>query len=178
MKTLFLEVGMSSSMKVFSHSAYSHKHNPHLHYKVFCPLLTLTYPFLSNIHSIKLILLLITKHLNLHQTNLLLLLVIIHLNLHQTNPLLLLVTMHLNLHQTNLLLLLVIIHLNPSRPNFFSHAKKSSTHYQTFSNRPSCSTIQSHIDPTFLTSRLRNGIPSQSFDHCPRPTAWNQVSYA
>ena len=79
---------MSSSMKVFSHFTNSHRYNPHLHYKVFCLLLTLTYPLLSNIHSIKLLLLLITMHLNLHQTNLLLLLVTIHLNLHQTNLLL------------------------------------------------------------------------------------------
>ena len=39
-------------------------------------------------------------------------------------------------------------------------------------------TIQSHINHTFLASRLRNGIPSQSFDHCPRLAEWNQVSYA
>ena len=76
MQTIFLQVGMSSSMKVFSHSANSPKCNPHLHYKVFFPLLTLTYPLQSNIHSINLLLLLITMHLNLHQTNLLLLLVI------------------------------------------------------------------------------------------------------
>jgi len=88
MHVLFLQVGMSSSMKVFSHSANSHIRNPHLHYKVFCPLLTLTYPLLSNIHSINLLLLLITMHLNLHQTNLLLLLIIMHLNLQQTNLLL------------------------------------------------------------------------------------------
>jgi len=98
-----LEVEMSSSMKVFSHSANRPRCNPHLHYKVFCPLLSLTYPLLSNIHSINLLLLLITIHLNLHQTNnLLLLLVTMHLNLHQTNLLLLLVIMHLNLQQTNL----------------------------------------------------------------------------
>ena len=46
---------MSSSMKVFSHSANSYRHNLHLHYKVFCPLLTLTYPLLSNIHTINLL---------------------------------------------------------------------------------------------------------------------------
>ena len=45
-------------------------------------------------------------------------------------------------------------------------------------NRPSCSTIQLHNNPTFLPSRLRNEIPSQSFDHYPRPVEWNQVSYA
>ena len=84
------------------HFFYSPRRNPHLHYKVFFPLLTLSYPLLSNIHSINLLLLLITMHLNLHQTNLLLLLVTIHLNLHQTNLLLLLIIMHLNLQQTNL----------------------------------------------------------------------------
>ena len=162
MQTLFLQVGMSFSMKVFSHSVNSPKRNPHLHYKVFCPLLTLTYPLLSNIHSINLLLLLITMHLKNH---------------HQTNFLLLFATIHLNLHQTNILLLLVIMHLK-SKPTFFSHAKKSSTHYQPFSNRPFCLTIQSHINPTFLSSRLCNEILSQSFEHCPRPAEWNQVSYA
>ena len=70
MQTLFLQVGMSSSMRVFSHSANSSRCNPHLHHKVFCPLLTLTYPLLSNIHSINLLLLLIRMHLNLHQNQL------------------------------------------------------------------------------------------------------------
>ena len=65
----FLQVGMSPSMKVFSHSANSRSRNPYLHYKVICPLLTLTYPLLSNIHSINLLLLLVTMHLNLQQTN-------------------------------------------------------------------------------------------------------------
>jgi len=88
---------MSSSMKMFSHFVNSPRRNPYLHYKVFCSLLTLTYPLLSNIHSINLILLLVTMHLNLQQTNLLLLLVIMHINPQQTNLLLLLVTMLLNL---------------------------------------------------------------------------------
>ena len=58
-------VGTSPSMKVFSHSANSLRRNPHLYYKIFCPLLTLTYPLLSNIHSIHHLLLLVTMHLNL-----------------------------------------------------------------------------------------------------------------
>jgi len=45
MQTFFLQVGMSYSMRVFSRSTNRPKHNPHLHYKVFCPLLTLTYHF-------------------------------------------------------------------------------------------------------------------------------------
>ena len=113
-------------MKVFFHYVNRLRRNSHLHYKIFCPLLTLTYPLLSDIHSI--------------------------------HHLLLLVTMHLNLQQTNI----------------FLRARKSSTHYRTFSSRPSCSTIQSHINPTFLASRLRNGITSQSFDHYRRPTECNQ----
>jgi len=38
--------------------------------------------------------------------------------------------------------------------------------------------VKSHINPTFLASRLRKGILSQSFDHYPRSIEWNQVSYA
>jgi len=59
-----------------------------------------------------------------------------------------------------------------------SPTRKSCTHYRTFSSQPSCSTIKSYINPTFLASRLCNGIPGQSFDHCPRPVERNQVSYA
>ena len=72
MQTLFLQVRMSLSMKVFSHSGNNLGRNPHLHYKIPCPLLTLTYPLLSNIHSIHHLLLLVIIHLNLQQTNLLL----------------------------------------------------------------------------------------------------------
>jgi len=43
-----------------------------------------------------------------------------------------------------------------------SPISKSSTHYWTFSNWPSCLTIQSHINPTFLTSRLRNDQANHS----------------
>jgi len=35
MQALFLQVGMSPSMKVFSHFANRPKRYPHLHYKVF-----------------------------------------------------------------------------------------------------------------------------------------------
>jgi len=44
MQTLFLQVGMSSSMKVFSHSANSLNRNPYLHYKVFCPAIDIDLP--------------------------------------------------------------------------------------------------------------------------------------
>jgi len=68
---------------------------------------------------------------------------------------------------------------NPPEPP--SNQPSSPTHHnapEPPADQPSCSTIQSHINPTFLASRLRNMIPSQSFDHCPRPTEWSQVSYA
>ena len=116
MQTLFLQVEMSPSMKVFSHPVNTLRRNLHLHYKIFCPPLTLTYPLLSNIHLI--------------------------------HHLLLLITMHLNLQHTNFLL----------------PRQEVLHHYRTFFIQPSFSTIKLHINPTFLASKLRNGIPSQSFD--------------
>ena len=70
MHTLFLQVGISPSMKVFFHSVNTLRRNPHLHHNIFCPPLTFTYPLLFNIHLIHHLLLLITMHLNLQHTNL------------------------------------------------------------------------------------------------------------
>jgi len=73
-----------------------------------------------------------------------------------------------------------LTHSCPTLSTIFSYSSQFTwiSSIPTFSSQHFCSTIQLHINPTFLDLRLRNGISSQSFNHYPRPTKWNQVSYA